>query len=92
MSLEDRLSAAREKIRDECEEPINLPRLSRTIYEFADLLLACNLYSKEVDWAIKTAQQAIMVPIRPGFNGQYEREFIKAAYYLAGLYDAMYNV
>lgn len=90
MSLEDRLAAQRATIATDSEEPVIANFLAEEIRVFAALLLQSGRYNDAVVANIQKIQVQVCSRMRPGFSDTYKIEYLKAAMWLAGLYDSVY--
>jgi hypothetical protein len=91
VSLEDRLAAQRQVIASSCEEPVNVYDLIKEIRVFADLLVQqTDRFNDTVIRNIQKVQVQACKRIRPDFMDTYKFEYLKAAMWLAGLYDSVY--
>jgi hypothetical protein len=91
MSLEDRLLEHRESLRDKTEDPIELWELQADIISFAGLLLQSDKIKPELREKIRSVQRGASVPIRLAFQAAFEKEHLKAAYFLIGVYEAVFQ-
>lgn len=90
MSLDDRLTAQRQAISYYSEEPVEACSIAEEIVDFALLLLESDRYNETIKSEIRKVASQAGRKIRPGFSDLYKIEYLKAAMWLAGLYDSVY--
>ena len=91
MSIEDRLAAQREVLRDQAEEPIRLRKLQAAILEFGVLLIDSDKLSRHTQSVVNDAVHGVAGSIHTRFQEMYEKEYLKAAFMLIGIYEAIFG-
>lgn len=91
MSAEDRLAAQREAIRDQTEEPIDLRELQSSILRFGAMLIDSGKLNDHVRSAVQGAVYGVCGTPQFRFQAAYEKEYLKAAYLLVGIYESLFG-
>lgn len=91
MALDDRLAAAASVLREETEARLDFYRLREMVLEFVTLLLESDRASPALKVAVRESYAGLAGPVRKEFMADYERAGLKSAYFLLGIYEALYG-
>jgi hypothetical protein len=92
MSLKDRLLNQSIELEEATYKPIDLYILKRSILIFIMLLDQSGDLPERAKMLINDVAKNIRTPIRPGFEEEYKRTFLNAAFFVQGIYKATHEL
>ena len=91
MALSDRLAAAASELREASADPLDFYRLRELVMELATLMTQSDLINEALKADISATYRGLAGPVRREFIADYEKTGLKCAYFLIGIYEALYG-